>query len=539
MQLVRRGSSAGSGTITPGRTCGRWGLCAASSLAALVILAGSWPITQLQAQGTTPTLTDPRLAVRTVVTGLTNPTTMAFIGPHDILVLEKTTGRVQRVMNGTIQTVLDLAVNFGSERGLLGIALHPDFPRDPGVYLYWTESSTGADTDVLSDTALLGNRVDRYVWNGSSLTHDLNLIRLRAIQADATNPVARGNHDGGVLAFAQEPGDRRHKDGDGEKADDQEKADTAQERKDRGRQRSPAKLFVFVGDLGRRGQMQNLPDGPFGPGVDDDQFGGPEPDDAHLSGVVLRLNDDGSTPEDNPFFEYGATVGGEVGANLQKVYAFGFRNGFGIAVDPRSGHLWSQENGDDSFSELNRVEPGMNGGWVQIMGPVSRIAQFKATETAPAPFFGLQQVRWSPELLADTPAEALLRLFVLPESKYSDPEFSWRFEVAPAGLGFVHKSTLGREFEGDLLLGAARPDLAGGYIFRFDLTEDRRAIAVRDRRLLDKVADNTAKFDGTESESLMLGMNFGVGTDIEMGPNGHVFVVSLTHGAIYEIGRRR
>jgi hypothetical protein len=50
--------------------------------------------------------------------------------------------------------VLDLAVNFASERGLLGIALHPDFPTDPGVYLYWTESSTGADTGVLSETPL-------------------------------------------------------------------------------------------------------------------------------------------------------------------------------------------------------------------------------------------------------------------------------------------------------------------------------------------------------------------------------------------------
>ena len=49
--------------------------------------------------------------------------------------------------------------------------------------------------------------------------------------------------------------------------------------------------------------------------------------------------------------------------------------------DPRSGHLWLQENGDDTFTELNRVEPGMNGGWVQIMGPVARIAQFKAIET--------------------------------------------------------------------------------------------------------------------------------------------------------------
>ena len=68
-----------------------------------------------------------------------------------MLVLEKNTGRVQRVVDGAVHsTVLDLAVNNGSERGLLGIALHPDFPANPGVYLYWTESTTGADTNVLS-----------------------------------------------------------------------------------------------------------------------------------------------------------------------------------------------------------------------------------------------------------------------------------------------------------------------------------------------------------------------------------------------------
>ena len=93
----------------------------------------------------------PRLGVRPVAEGLNLPTTMAFIGTDDMLVLEKTTGQVQRVVGGAVQgTVLDLAVNFGSERGLLGIALHPDFPADPGVYLYWTESTTGADTNVLS-----------------------------------------------------------------------------------------------------------------------------------------------------------------------------------------------------------------------------------------------------------------------------------------------------------------------------------------------------------------------------------------------------
>ena len=57
-------------------------------------------------------------------------------------------------------------------------------------------------------------------------------------------------------------------------------------------------------------------------------------------------------------------------------------------------------------------------------------------------------------------------------------------------------------------------------------------------RLEDRVADNTAKHDITESESLLFGTNFGVGTDIETGPNGNLFVVSLTHGAVYEIFRR-
>ena len=119
------------------------------------------------------------------------PTTMAFLGDDDILVLEKETGRVRRVMNGAItSTVLDLAVNFGSERGLLGIALHPEFPTNPGVYLFWTESTTGSDTSVLSATPLLGNRVDRFTWDGATLTLDRNIIMLRAIQQDADQAVS-------------------------------------------------------------------------------------------------------------------------------------------------------------------------------------------------------------------------------------------------------------------------------------------------------------------------------------------------------------
>jgi glucose/arabinose dehydrogenase len=471
-------------------------------LAAVATVAGA----QLAGQAAGPEVLVPNLGVRTVVDGLTTPTSVAFLAADDFLALEKNTGQVKRVVGGAVQSVvLDLAVNFGSERGLLGMALHPEFPSNPGVYLYWTESTTGADTSVLSETPLLGNRVDRYVWNGSGLAFDRTLIRIRAIQQDADQP-ERGNHDGGVITFGMD-----------------------------------GKLYVFIGDVGRRGHLQNLPCGPTalcpGPTVPDDQFGGPEPDDAHLTGVVLRLNDDGTAPSDNPFFAAGAAMGGEVGANVQKIHSYGHRNSFGMAVDPLSGHLWLQENGDDSFSELNRVEPGTNGGWIQIMGPVARIDQFRQIETT----FGgqnLQQLRWPPDNIASSPAEALSRLFMLPGARYSDPEFSWKWEVAPAGIGFLSSRALGPQFRGDLFVGAATPLLEGGYLFRLNLTGNRRAIAVDDARLEDRVADNLAKHDITESESLLFGRNFGVATDVRTGPNGNLFVVSLTDGAVYEIFRR-
>ncbi|HYS09789.1 MAG TPA: PQQ-dependent sugar dehydrogenase [Myxococcales bacterium] len=486
--------------------------------AALVAVATRAPVS---AQVAGPSLVDPNLAVRTVVTGLQQPTSMAFIGADDFLVLEKASGRVMRVVNGVVQgAVLDLAVNSASERGLLGIALHPDFPvagakhedddededrkPNPGVYLYWTESTTGADSANLADVPLLGNRVDRFVWNGSSLSFDRNVIKLHAFQADAGQTL-RGNHNGGVLKFGPD-----------------------------------GKLYIVIGDNGRRGWMQNLPCGPTatcpGPTVQDDQFGGPAPDNAHLTGVILRLEDDGATPRNNPFFRAGAAMGGEVGANIQRVFAYGVRNTFGMDFDPVSGTLWLEENGDDSFTQLRRITAGENSGWVQIRGPVSRIAEYKAIETSPA-FFGLQQIRWPPTNIANTPQEALARLFVLPGSHYEDPELSWKFEVAPAGIGFLHGRRLGKEYKNGLFMGGARTTLEGGHIFRFQLTSNRKDLRFADPRLEDRVADNIAKFDITESESLLFGRNFGIATDFLTGPNGNLFVVSLSNGAVYEVFR--
>jgi len=86
-----------------------------------------------------PVMTDTSLGVEVAATGLTEPTALAFFGAKDFFVTEKSTGQVHHVSDGQVsEPVLDLAVNFFDERGLLGIALHPDFAFNGFVYLYWT-----------------------------------------------------------------------------------------------------------------------------------------------------------------------------------------------------------------------------------------------------------------------------------------------------------------------------------------------------------------------------------------------------------------
>lgn len=472
------------------------------------------------------TVLDPNLQVTTVLnTGLAQPIGIVFLGSvNDYLVLEKASGQVKRVLNGVIQATpaLDLAVNSNSERGLLSLALHPNFATNGFVYVRWTESTTGADNAAVANVPLLGNRVDRYIWNAAAgtLTFDRNIVLLRSRQTDnvavpghpgTTNNNENGNHNGGVIKFGPD-----------------------------------GKLYVFMGDQGRRGQMQNLPNGPFltAP-LQDDTFGGPAADNAHLTGVVLRLNDDGTAPADNPFFAAGAAMGGEVGANVQKVFSYGHRNGFGMAFDPATGSLWLTENADDAYSELNRVVPGMNGGWVQMMGPISRYADFKFIETTQFNS-ALQQVRFPPTRLAYTAGLAQSRMFMLPGATYVDPDFSWRYEIGPAGTAFVTGNALGAEYAGTLWIGSARSNAQvggnGGSLYRFKMTPDRLHVDVSaDPRLADRVADNLfrpTKFDGTESETLQIGTGFGITPDIEQGPDGNLYIVSNTDNAIYKISRR-
>lgn len=138
----------------------------------------------------------------------------------------------------------------------------------------------------------------------------------------------------------------------------------------------------------------------------------------------------------------------------------------------------------------------------------------RATSLHHEDFPNLQQFRWGPERIADTTEEARSRLFVLPGSHFSDPEFSWKHVVPPAAVGFVASRALGPSFMGDMFVGAADLNPNNGVLFRFNLTGNRRKIAVDDPRLEDRVADNVDFHDLTESESLLIGTDFGVVTEL-------------------------
>lgn len=430
---------------------GRVGGCAVMLLGALLLFPAS-----ARAQ----TLSDPSLSIDSSfnVTGLSAPTTMAFLSPDEILVLQKGDGQVRYVVSGVLQgsPVLDVDVNDVSERGLLGIAVNSQDP--PGVFLYYTEAA-GSDGG-----APLGNRVYRYDWN--AITHQLENPQLILDLPVLSGP----NHDGGVLVLGptgEAPGF-----GDG------------------------SLLHAVVGDLNRNGQLENFP-------------AGAPPDD---SAVILRVRQDGSAAPGNPFTPYcsitttqtcpggGGCPGGETCiGEVAKYYAYGVRNSFGLALDPLTGALWDTENGPGTNDEVNRVPAGLNSGWEQIMGLDADDPQ-------------------GPGDLFDMPGAG---------SSYGDPEFTWFDTTAPTAILFPFGSSLGAAYNDVVLVG----DNNSGQLFRFPLDVSRAGFDFSAiPALQDLVAD-----DDTERDLLSIGSGFGAITDLEIGPDGALYVVSIGNGSITRI----
>jgi glucose/arabinose dehydrogenase len=224
-------------------------------------------------------------------------------------------------------------------------------------------------------------------------------------------------------------------------------------------------LYGVIGDNQRDGQLQN-------------NAAGAAPDD---TGMIFRVDEDGAAPADNPFFA--------LGGSLQKVYAYGVRNSFGLGFDPLSGDLWDTENGPGSFDEVNRVVPGFNSGWRDVMGP-------------------------------GMPAG----LVAFAGSTYLEPAYSIQNPVAVTGLSLASEGTaLGEAYAGDLLVG----DFNQGQLYRFPVNAARDGLA-----LADDVANSQAELDGFRFAS---GFEGGV-TDLEEGPDGWLYVVEIFGNAVHRIG---
>ena len=305
------------------------------------------------------------------------------------------------------------------------------------------------------------------------------------------------------------------------------------------------KLYVIMGDNGRRGRMQNLPCGPT-PICE-----GPFRQSARCSRTTSsaarsrttrtsRVSCCGSTTtaarrRTTPSGASDSRWAARPGENFKKVFAIGFRNSFGMAFDPVSGDLWEQENGDDTFDEINRVERGMNGGWVQLAGPIERVAQFRELEST----FGgrsLQQLRWPPANIAETPERGQAAAAVhTAGAHYSDPEFSWKWAVPPGGIGFVDGDGLGEDFAGDLFVGGATQGTMGGHLFRFRLDKHRRDFALDDPGSPTAWPTTTPRPTSPRARACSRAAASGSLTDIQTGPDGHLYAVSTNRGTIYEI----
>jgi len=305
-------------------------------------------------------------------------------------------------------------------------------------------------TESSEDGDQLRNRVYKYQWNDEErlLVNPTLILDLPAIPGP--------NHDGGKLIIGPDN-----------------------------------YLYGVIGDLNHMGKLQNV-------------VNGPDPDG---TGVIFRVNpEDGSPAPDNPFINNNNEL-----SSLNKYYAYGIRNSFGMTFDPVTNILWDTENGPSEYDEVNLVKPGFNSGWLQVMGPISKSG---ITED---------------------------ELVNFPNSKYADPVFSWLPSIGITDIEFLNSSKLGDKYANNIFVGDIG-DLTNGYLYYFEVNEDRTGIKFDSNTrsssqtgLTDFVADNEQ-----EMSAISLGTDFGGITDIETGPDGFLYILTLDResngeGKIYRI----
>jgi glucose/arabinose dehydrogenase len=181
---------------------------------------------------------------------------------------------------------------------------------------------------------------------------------------------------------------------------------------------------------------------------------------------------------------------------LNLYYAYGIRNSFGIDFDPLTGNLWDTENGPEYGDEINLVQPGFNSGWERIQGV------------------------WKPNRNGTPGHEVTSKDLPLVDfdgkGKYSSPEFIWKDASGVTAAKFLNSDKLGKKYENDLFV----PSVTLGIIFHFDLNKDRTGLKLNGS-LSDKIAD-----DNRELDDKIFVQGLGGITDIDIGPDGYMYVLS-------------
>jgi aldose sugar dehydrogenase len=443
-----------------------------------------------------PVINDPNLKIEVVFRGLKFPTSMAFLAPNDILVLEKNNGTVQRIINGKAlpHPLLHVNVVNDAERGMLGIAVaKPENVTGnitADVFLYYTQAvRSTTTTNYTPDTTMTTNSRTRITPNNSTsgatptntpttspitttttkttttttttktITTDTQTIRNRLYQYELVND--KLTHPKLLLDLPGYPGFYNTPDHVGGNV-----------------LIGPDKnVYVSIGDVGgHMTQALNLKDG--------------SPPDGTAG--ILRITRDGQPVPNNP-------LGGVYPQNLY--YAYGIRNTFGMDFDPITGKLWDTENGPNYGDEINLVEPGFNSGWIKVQGI------WEPSE--PNNYFP-GKITMYPDNLTDFGGKG----------KYLSPELTWYNTVAPTALKFLNSDKLGKQYENDMLVG----DFDNGNLYNFRLNKNRTGLSL-EGSLSNKTVNNNAELTGK-----IFGHGFGGVTDLEVGPDGYLYILSLYAG---------
>ena len=319
-RAVRRG-------VSPRAVAGRARRAVRACLVAPALLAAAWAGVEARqggAGGQAPATVFPQVdlaagpivleadgqRLRVVpITGLERPWALAVLPDLDILVTERE-GRLRVIRDGALdpEPLAGLPeINTGAvNSGLMDIVLHPRFEENRLIYFTYSKPMAGnPHTDwsggpnsgqplIERDAATVTLARARY--DGTNALQDVTDVFVADAWSQGTSA--------GRIAFSRD-----------------------------------GKILLAVGMPTRH--MIGTADDAQNP--------------ANHAGKVLRLNEDGSAPHDNPF------VGRD--GYRPEIYALGIRNALGLFVDPRSGQIWETENGPMGGDELNVIEAGRNYGW--------------------------------------------------------------------------------------------------------------------------------------------------------------------------------